>query len=97
MSEVRELVEGVPLTPWMRAALAADFTSPFANSGDKGLGYINTDITLYLHRLPKEEWIGFEVATHHAADGVAVGECFLYDKEGAIGTSTVTGLAQRRV
>ena len=96
ISEVRELVEGIPLTPWMRVALAADFTNPFANSGDKGLGYINTDITLYLHRLPRAEWIGFEVASQHASDGVAVGECFLYDTEGAIGTSTVTALAQRR-
>jgi hypothetical protein len=96
MSEVRELVDDVPITPWMRAALAADFASPFANSGDKGLGYINTDITLYLHRLPRQEWIGFEVVNHQANEGIAVGECFLYDKEGPIGTSTVTGLAQRR-
>ena len=52
MSEVRELVEGMPLTPFARVALAADFASPFANAGDKGLGFINSDVTLYLHRLP---------------------------------------------
>jgi hypothetical protein len=96
MSEVRELVEEVPLTPWMRVALAADFASPFANSGEGGLGYINTDITLYLHRLPREEWIGLEVVNHQASDGVAVGECFLYDKSGPIGSSTVAALAQQR-
>jgi hypothetical protein len=96
MSEVRDLVEGAPLTPFVRVAVAADFASPFANAGDQGLGYINSDVTLYLHRLPVKEWIGFEVVNHHATDGVAIGECFLYDQEGPIGTSTVAALAQRK-
>lgn len=96
MSEVRELVEGSPLTPFVRVALAADFASPFANAGDQGLAYINSDVTLYLHRLPGTEWIGFEVVNHHARDGIAMGECWLYDEEGAIGTSTVAAIAQRK-
>ena len=77
MSEVRDLVEGAALTPFVRVAAAADFASPFANAGDHGLGYINSDVTLYLHRLPVKEWIGFEVVNHHATDGIAIGECFL--------------------
>jgi hypothetical protein len=96
MSEVRDLVAGAPLTPFVRVAVAADFASPFANAGDHGLGYINSDVTLYLHRLPVEPWIGFEVVNHHATDGVAIGECFLYDQQGPIGTSTVAALAQRK-
>jgi len=47
---------------------------------------------LYLHRLPEQEWIGFEVVNHHATEGVAIGECFLYDQKGPIGTSTVAGV-----
>ena len=66
----------------MRVAVAADFASPFANAGDQGLGYINSDVTLYLHRLPVKEWIGFEVVNHRATDGVAIGECWLYDERG---------------
>ncbi len=96
MSEVRDLVEGAPLTPFVRAAVAADFASPFANAGDQGLGYINSDVTLYLHRLPVKEWIGFEVVNHHSTDGIAIGECFLYDQQGPIGSSTVAALAQRK-
>ena len=42
------------------------------------------------------EWVGFEVVNHHSRDGVAIGECWLYDEEGAIGTSTVAALAQRK-
>ena len=95
MSEVRELIGGEPLTPFSRVALAADFASPFANAGDAGLAWINSDVTLYLHRLPTTKWIGFEVVNHHATDGVAIGECWLHDEAGPIGTATVAALAQR--
>jgi hypothetical protein len=97
MSEVRDIVEGVPLTPFARVAVAADFASPFANAGDKGLGFINSDVTVYLHRLPVTQWVGFEVVNHGATDGVAIGECRLHDERGPIGTASVTALAQRRM
>ena len=84
MAGVRALIGGEALTPFARVALAADFASPFANAGDAGLGYINTDATLYLHRLPKTQWIGMEVVNHQATDGVAIGECWLYDEGGPI-------------
>lgn len=96
MSERRDLIEGEALTPFVRAALAADFASPFANSGDKGLGWINSDITLYLCRVPATPWLGFEVKNHQESDGVAVAECWLYDEHGPIGSSSVAALAQRR-
>ena len=96
MSEVRDLVEGIPISPFVRVALAADFASPFANAGDDGLGFINSDATLYLHRLPVTQWVGLEVVNHHATDGIAIGECWLHDEEGAIGTSSVAALAQRK-
>jgi acyl-Coa thioesterase superfamily protein/acyl-CoA thioesterase superfamily protein len=95
LRESRELVGGTPLTPFMRAAIPADLANPFSNSGDRGLGYINSDVTIYLHRLPVDEWIGMEVVNHHATDGVAIGQVVLYDRTGAIGTSSVCGPAQR--
>jgi hypothetical protein len=96
MSEVRELVDGRPLTPFVRVAVAADFTSPFANAGDQGLKYINSDVTLYLQRELVGEWVGFEVVNHGATDGVAIGECFLYDVQGPIGSASCCALAQKR-
>lgn len=96
MREVRELVGGIPLTPFVRAALASDFASPFANAGDGGLGYINSDVTLYQHRPMIGEWIGFEVVNHHATDGIAIGECFIYDTQGPVGSASVAALAQKR-
>jgi Thioesterase-like superfamily len=96
MAEVRDLVEGEPWTPFARVAVAADIASPFANSGDQGLGYINSDVTLYLHREPVTKWVGFEVFNHGATAGVAIGECFVHDEQGPIGSASCTALAQKR-
>ncbi|MEI9887968.1 MAG: acyl-CoA thioesterase domain-containing protein [Rhizomicrobium sp.] len=96
MAEIRELVAGEALTPFTRVAAAADFASPLANRHETGLGYINTDMTVYLHRLPVGEWIGFEKTNHHASDGIAIGECFLHDVEGPIGSASCAALRQAR-
>ena len=92
--EGRHLVDDIVLSPFIRAAMVADLTNPWANSGEGGLGYINSDVTLYLHRLPVDAWLGMDVVNHQATDGIAIGECYLYDQTGAIGTSIVTGPAQ---
>jgi hypothetical protein len=97
LAEVRELVEGRPLTPFVRVAVSADFASPFANSGSEGLQFINSDVTVYLHRMPATEWIGYEVINHGSTDGISVGECFLYDEQGPIGSASCCAVAQRRM
>jgi hypothetical protein len=96
MREVRPLIDNEPLTPFVRAGLAVDFASPFANSGEGGLAYINSDANLYLCRPMVGEWIGLEVADHQASDGVAVGLCWLYDEQGPLGSASIAALAQAR-
>jgi hypothetical protein len=94
LKELRPMVADRAITPYARVAAMADFVSPWAHSGDQGLGYINTDVGLTLHRLPVGEWIGFEANYHDADAGVAVGECRLYDETGPIGLATCVALAQ---
>lgn len=96
LREVRPLVGGEPFTPFSRVATGVDYTSPIANGAETGLDFINSDVTLYLHRQPVGEWIGYEVADHQSAEGVAVGHCRLHDVEGPIGISSCAALAQRR-
>jgi len=88
------LIEGEVITPFVRVAMSADMTSGIANAAQDGVGYINSDVTLYLHRPPRAEWIGYETVDHGATDGVAVGSCRLYDLEGHIGAASICGLAQ---
>jgi len=89
----RELVDGEPLTPVTRAAMAADVANPLANWSDVGLHYINADVTLSLARDPRGAWIGLEVTDHLEADGIAVGQCNLYDAGGRVGHCEVSAVA----
>jgi hypothetical protein len=88
LRDTRALVTGETLTPFVRAALAADFASPLANSHASGLDFINADLTLFLGRLPVGEWIGFDVAERVAHEGVSVVSCRFHDSQGPIGWSS---------
>lgn len=96
LREFFTLVQGVPLTPWARVCLAADFGSPWAHMSDAGIRYINTDIIVQIHRLPVGEYLGFEAAGHEASQGIAVGNCRLHDRKGAIGFVSATALSNSR-
>jgi hypothetical protein len=90
-------VAGEAHSPFLRAALASDVTNLLANSGDRGLGFINADLTLYLARSPVGEWIGCEATDHADADGVAFGSSSLYDRGGRIGHVALCGVADPRL
>lgn len=96
LREVRPLVGGETHTPFSRIATGIDYTSPASNASDTGLAFINSDVTLYLHRLPVGEWIGYEVTDHQSAEGVAIGHCVLHDIHGPVGFSSCAALAQSR-
>jgi hypothetical protein len=81
----------------VRAALAADFASPIANSHTGGLDHINADLSLHLGRLPVGEWIGIDVAERVAADGVSVASCRFHDAGGPIGWSSVCAVLNPRM
>lgn len=96
LREIRPLVEGEAYTPFVRIATGIDYTSPISHAGSNGLDFINSDVTLYLHREPVGEWIGYEVTDHQSQAGVAIGQCTLHDVEGPVGFSSCAALAQRR-
>jgi Thioesterase-like superfamily len=88
------LVDGEPLTPYVRAVIAADVANPLSNWGEEGLQYINADLTVSLVRAPAGEWIGLEVTDQQAEAGVSVGSCRLHDAVGPIGQVLVTGVSR---
>ena len=90
--ESRPLVEGEPLTPFTRAALAGDVTSPLTHWGTNGLQFINADYTLTLSRLPEGPFIGLAALTHYSHGGVATGVATLLDDQGPIGSAVATAL-----
>lgn len=92
--DLRPLIAGHPLTPFVRAALACDGTSAITHWGTGGLRYINADFTMTLSRLPDGEYIGMASDGHNCSAGVASGAATLFDRHGPIGNSIAIALAQ---
>ncbi len=90
--EIRDLVAGEELTPFVRAAMAADVTSSMTNFSTTGLGFINADYTLALSRLPVGPDIGLAALTHYSDRGVAVANTSLFDAQGPIGSGLSTAI-----
>jgi hypothetical protein len=90
----RDVVDGVPATPFVRAAVVAEAaTNMVLNLGTSGIGYINGDITVTLARLPRSEFLGVQGDSRLAAAGVATGTATLFDDDGPVGTAIITALA----
>jgi acyl-coenzyme A thioesterase PaaI-like protein len=91
--DVVPLVDGEPVTPFIRAAMAGDVTSSLTHFGATGLNFINADYTLTLSRLPDGDYIGLAALTHYSHAGVATGVAAMFDHLGPIGSGIATGLA----
>jgi hypothetical protein len=87
------IIEDEPPTPFQHAAMTADLVNVVSNWGSHGLEYINADVTLALARLPLGLEIGLAGQQRAAADGIAVGAATVFDRQGVLGTATVTALA----
>jgi len=87
------LVSGTETGPLALTGIVADGTNPQANSGARGLVYINSDLSLYMHRPPTGEWICLEVVGHQAVQGIAVGTATFHDLDGPFGQAMVGALA----
>lgn len=91
--EIRDLVEGEQLTPFIRAAMAADVTSSLTNFNSQGLSFINADYTVTLSKLPEGAYVGLAALSHHSDAGIATGVATLLDARGPIGSCVSTAIA----
>jgi hypothetical protein len=90
------VVLGEKPSPFQAVASVADSTSIVMNLGSAGVEHINTDINLTLSRLPVSAEIGIAARERFAHDGIAVGTAVVLDREGPLGISSVTSLANAR-
>ncbi|MFI5716329.1 thioesterase family protein [Nocardia sp. NPDC051750] len=90
------VVAGEPVTPFQRAGMAGDAASFMSNWGTAGIGYINSDVTLTLARLPIGPGIGVLAQDQVAAGGISVGTVALYDRGGPLGSAVVTAVSNVR-
>ena len=90
------VVAGEPVTPFQGVAAMADGASLVTNWGDRGVEYINTDITLTLARPLEGMEIGLVAVDRVEHDGIAVGTAGVFDRSGQLGTVVVTSLVNAR-
>lgn len=83
------LVEGEHNSPLVDALIVADSASGVSGALDfRRWLYINTDLSVYLHRLPDGPWIKIDAVTIPEPTGNALTSARLYDRTGPIGTSS---------
>ena len=92
--QVYPLIAGEEITPFTRAVMCGEATSPLTHWGTGGLRHINADYTLTLSRLPEGEFVGLAAQSRHSAAGIATGTATVFDTDGPIGTATTVALAQ---
>lgn len=91
------LVEGEDPSPLQRVAVAADSGNGVSAALDyRHYVFINTDLTIHLHRHPRGEWICLDAVTRPEADGLGMSDTLLWDERGRIGRAAQTLLVRKR-
>ena len=92
------LVAGEDPSPLQRVAIAADSGNGVSAVLDyRRFLFINTDLTLHLHRPPCGEWVCLDAVTRPEAHGVGMADTLLWDEVGRIGRAAQTLLVRGRV
>jgi hypothetical protein len=96
MRVTRDLLPGLPLSPFEQAAAVSDF-----GNGISGVlpyleyAFVNTDLSVFLHRLPVGEWVCLDAVTRLGEEGTGVAESELFDREGRIGRAVQSLIIQQ--
>jgi hypothetical protein len=90
-------VAGEETSPLVRAAAISDFGNGLGHiHAGEGLGFINVDITMHLHRPPEGEWIGMDVVAGAQTTGIGMNEATLFDTTGPFARVSQSLLANPR-
>jgi hypothetical protein len=91
------IIAGEPITQLERLAAAGDFGNGIASvvSWEEHV-FINADLTLYVEREPRGEWVALQSETRLEAGSVGIVESVLWDRDGRIGRATQALLVARR-
>lgn len=81
-----ELVAGRRLTPLERVLVGADSGNGLsALLNPREWLFINTDLTVHLHREPSSSWVGYDAATTLEPTGVGLATTTIVDEQGQLG------------
>ena len=91
------LVDGEEPLPVQRVVVLADSTNGLSGALDLSTWwFINTELTVHLHRPPVNEWVALDALSTYQPSGAGLAEGVLYDAGGRIGRSAQSLLVGRR-
>ena len=91
------LVAGEDPSPLQRVLVAADTGNGISAVLDwRRHLFINTDLTVHLHRLPRGEWVCLDATTTAEPNGIGMSDSALYDEQGRIGRAAQSLLIGER-
>jgi hypothetical protein len=91
------LVAGEDPSPLERVLCAADSGNGVSGPLDyRRYLFINTDLTVHLHRFPETEWICLDALTLAEPNGVGMSDTLMLDERGRIGRAVQTLFVRER-
>lgn len=91
------LIPGEEPSGLLRVCAAADFPNGISYVVDpRRTSFVNPDLSVFIHRLPVDEWVMVDARTWLEPHGTGVAEGSLWDREGRIGRSVQTLLVEAR-
>ncbi len=92
-----DLVQGEEMSAIERLFAVADNANGVGTKLDtRRWTFLNTDITVHLHRAPEGEWTGIRADAAYGPDGIGATIGTLFDERGAIGGIQQSVLLRRR-
>jgi acyl-Coa thioesterase superfamily protein/acyl-CoA thioesterase superfamily protein len=92
------LLPGEEPSGLVRICAAADFPNGISNIVDPRVtSFLNPDLTIYVLRLPVDQWVMVDARTWLQGYGTGLAEGALYDRRGRIGRSLQSLLVEPRV
>lgn len=92
-----DLVAGEVPTVLERLFCVADVANGMGSRLDvRRWTFLNTDLTVHLHRLPRGEWFGIRAVSNYGADGVGTSVATLFDVDGPVAALQQAQLVRRR-
>ncbi len=86
-----QLLEGDAQSPIQSICALADCGNGISwNAPTSEMGFMNTDLTVNIHREPASDWLASESLSHWQASGVGMSQSVLFDTEGPVGTALQT-------
>jgi hypothetical protein len=92
------LVDDTPPSPLARAIAAADFGNGISRVVEFGdYLFVNTDLTVHLHREPADEWVQVDARTRLEPHGAGLAHSILSDERGQLGLAAQSLFVSARV